>query len=166
MADAMKTCANCGHTQASGEFCEACGTRLPATEAGPTAGAGAPPPPVAPQAPTYAAQAPYSYGPGQYADITQKGFWARFFDFSFKSFVTPSLIKVLFIVFMVVIGLSVIGMIVTGFSASAATGVLFLIGGLIYGFLALLWARVVLEIVIIFFRIHENTEAIKTDVKK
>jgi hypothetical protein len=151
----------------TGDFCEACGARLPVAEPTPAAAPGAVPPPPPPQAPpTYGAQAPYAYTPGQYADITQKGFWSRFFDFSFKSFVTPSLIKVLFIVFMVVIGLSVLGMIVGGFMASAATGVLFLIGGLIYGFLALLWARVILEIVIIFFRIHENTDEIKKDVKK
>jgi len=166
VAEAMKTCANCGHTQATGDFCEACGTRLPVAEAAaPAAGGAAPPPPPQP-APAYVPQPQYAYVPGQYADITQKGFWGRFFDFSFKSFVTPSLIKVLFIVFMVVIGLSVLGMIVTGFVMSPATGVVFLIGGLIYGFLALLWARVLLEVVIIFFRIHENTDEIKKDVKK
>jgi len=168
VAEAMKTCANCGHMQATGDFCEACGSRLPVAEAAPVATAPTPPPPPPPPptSPPYAGQPPYAYAPGPYADVTSKGFWGRFFDFSFKSFVTPSLIKVLFIVFMVVIGLSVLGMIIMGFTMSAATGVFFLIGGIIYGFLALLWARVVLEIVITFFRIHENTDEIKKDVKK
>lgn len=170
MADEMKTCANCGHTQATGDFCEACGTRLPAAGAPPAAevaaaAAAAAPPPPPQAAPAYAAPAPV-YAPGQYAEVTQKGFWSRYFDFSFRSFVTPSLIKVLFIVFMVVIGLSVLGLIINGFMWSAATGVMFLIGGLIYGFLALLWARVVLELVVVFFRIRENTEDIAKNTKK
>lgn len=167
MADEMKTCANCGHTQATGDFCEACGTRLPdaaAPAAAAPAAAAAPPPPPHAAPPQYAA-APV-YAPAQFADITGKGFWSRFFDFSFKTFVTPSLIKVLFIVFMVVIGLSVLGMIIVGFMAGAGTGVMFLIGGLIYGFLMLLWARVILEIVVVFFRIKEDTGEMAKSLKK
>jgi hypothetical protein len=69
-------------------------------------------------------------------------------------------IKVLFVVFMVVIGLSVIGIIVNGFLISAGAGVMMLIGGLIWGFLSLLLARVFLEVVIVFFHIHASTEEI------
>lgn len=128
---------------------------MPDAAAAPAAAAA--PPPYAP-APVYAQ--------GQFSDITGKGFWSRFFDFSFRTFVTPSLIKVLFIVFMVVIGLSVLGMIIIGFMASAGTGVMFLIGGIIYGFLALLWARVILEIVVVFFRIKEDTSDMAKSLKK
>lgn len=39
MADVLRTCANCGHVQTVGDFCEKCGTRLPAA---PAAAAAAP----------------------------------------------------------------------------------------------------------------------------
>ncbi len=93
-----------------------------------------------------------------YNDITGKGFWARFFDFSFKEFITPSVIKVLFIVMMVVIGLSVLGMIVQGFVFFGAVGVVMLIAALIWGFVALLFSRVFLELVMVFFNIHDHTK--------
>jgi hypothetical protein len=158
VADELKTCANCGHAQAAGAFCETCGTKLPdAAAAAPAAAAVPPPPPPAPGAqPT----APVTPPPGRYADLGTKGFWARFFDLSFSDYITPSVIKILFIVIMVVIGLSVIGGIIVGFTVSAGTGVFALIGGLIYGFLALLFSRVFLEVVIVFFHIHDNTQEI------
>ena len=149
MADELKTCANCGNTQATGAFCEACGTTLPAAAAV-AAAAGEPvsssPPPPPP--------------PGRYGDLGTKGFWSRFFDLSFSEYITPSVVKVLFIVIMVVIGLSVLGGIIVGFMASAGTGVFALIGGIIYGFLSLLFARVFLEVIIVFFHIHDNTKEI------
>ena len=37
MADVVRTCANCGNTQTVGDFCEKCGTRMPAAVAPPTA---------------------------------------------------------------------------------------------------------------------------------
>jgi hypothetical protein len=117
-----------------------------------------PPPPVAPQ-PVYATQPAYiPTPPVNYTDITGKGFWSRFFDFSFKEFITPSVIKVLFIVIIVVIGLSMLGMIVEGFVVFGALGVVWLIAALIYGFVALLFSRVFLELVVVFFNIHDNTK--------
>ncbi len=180
MAEIEKTCANCGHTQTTGDFCENCGTRMPpmpAGEAVPPAGApvaaaagiaaggvaaagpgtpaagGSPPPPPSP----YGAQSQYGAPPP--ARRSQKrSFWSRLFDFSFEEFITPTIIKVLFIVAMVVIGLTVLGMIVAGFYSFGALGIMWLVGALIWGFVALLFARVWLELVVIFFRIRDNTE--------
>ena len=170
MADELKTCANCGHGQATGDFCEACGTKLPAESAAAAAATTSPEPPAAEPivpvaAPIAAAAAtqqatptppppPAAYG------MAGRSFWSKFFDLSFSEYITPSVIRVLFIVIMVVIGLSVVGAIVVGFTASAGAGVFALIGGLIYGFLSLLFARVLLEVVMVFFQIHENTRDI------
>jgi hypothetical protein len=162
VADEPMTCANCGHAQATGEFCEACGTKLPA--AAPVAGAAisaAEPMPVAAAASAAAAAtAPPPPPPSVYADITGKGFWTKFFDFSFSDFITPSVIKVLFILFMVVIGLGFLGGVINGFMWSPVLGVFALIGGLIWGFVSLILARVFLEIVIVFFHIHDDTKEI------
>lgn len=198
MVDVEKTCANCGHTQVTGDFCETCGTRMPmapaaepvaqtvvpaaagaatgaaaagtagagaagaagvaaagaAAQAGPvTASAPAAPPPT-PTPPPYTAQPQYGTPP------PRRGFFERLFDFSFQEFITPTIIKALFIIAMVVIGVSVLGMIVAGFTGYGAVGIFWLIGALIWGFIALLFARVGLELVIIFFRIRDNTEEI------
>ncbi len=176
MADEMKTCANCGHTQATGVFCEVCGTKMPegaAVEAAAVATAAAAPeapvvatapPPPAPVAQPVPAQTQYAPAPapqqGAYADITDQGFWTRFFDLSFSHYITPSVIKVLFILFMVVIGLAVIGGIINGFLWSPALGIFALIGGLIGGFVWLILARVFLELVMVFFNINKNTDEI------
>lgn len=162
MADEPMTCANCGHAQATGAFCEACGTKLPAAAA--AVAAATPPAEPAPAAASVPAAAPAAAAPppppSAYADITGKGFWAKFFDLSFSEFVTPSVIKVLFILFMVLIGLGFLGGVINGFLWSPALGVSALIGGLIGGFVALILARVFLEIVIVFFHIHDNTREI------
>jgi hypothetical protein len=110
--------------------------------------------------PVAAQPAPPPPPPGSYADITGKGFWTKFFDFSFSDFITPSVIKVLFILFMVVIGLGFLGGVINGFMWSPVLGVFALIGGLIWGFVSLILARVFLEIVIVFFHIHDNTKEI------
>lgn len=84
MADEMKTCASCGHTQATGAFCEVCGTKLPEAAAAPAPAPEppavapeptvAPPPPPAPVAPPQTAVPPAQpaqpqpqspYAPGQ-----------------------------------------------------------------------------------------------------
>ena len=129
MADVVRTCANCGNTQTAGDFCEKCGTRMPAaptTPAGAAAGAAAaytaarpagPPPSTPPPygvqpqyaaQPQYGAQGPYGaqppggappYGYGQ-----DRGGWGKLFDFSFQGFVTPSTLKVLYIINLALIG--------------------------------------------------------------
>jgi hypothetical protein len=87
-----------------------------------------------------------------------RGFFSKLFDFSFESFITPSIIKVLFILLIVVIGLGALGMIIAGFVQSALVGLLTLIIVVpIGGFLYVLFARVWLEIIVVLFRIEENT---------
>jgi hypothetical protein len=134
---------------------------VPPAAAAPVAAAAAatPPPPPPPAAQPQYAPAPQAQ-PGAYADITDKGFWSKFFDLSFRHYITPSVIKVLFILFMVVIGLSVIGAIINGFLWSPAMGVFALIGGLIGGFVWLILARVFLEVIMVFFNIDRSTEGI------
>ena len=87
-----------------------------------------------------------------------RGFFGKLFDFSFETFITPSIIKVLFILILVVIGIGALGFVIAAFSQSAVLGLVVLIIGVpIGGFLYILFARVWLEIVVVLFRIEENT---------
>ncbi|MBN1632264.1 MAG: DUF4282 domain-containing protein [Thermoleophilia bacterium] len=135
MADVARTCANCGNVQAVGDFCEKCGTRMPAASsvaaAAPAAGAagaaaastaarsstpppvGAPPatpPPTTP--PPYGGQpqygAPPQYAAPQYGYAQKREGWSKLFDFSFQGFVTPGTLKTLYIINLAAIGLFVL----------------------------------------------------------
>ena len=105
-----------------------------------------PPPPDTPQAPS----ATPASGP-------ERGFFARLFDLSFSEFVTPSIIKVIFIVGIVLAGL----MSLFVFAAFANQGGGAIVAGLVLAplvfFVYVLFARVLSEVYLILFRIEENT---------
>ncbi len=85
-----------------------------------------------------------------------KSFFQSLFDFSFTSFVTPKLIKILYGISLVLIAIAVIALIVSGFSSGVGLGLLFLfIVGPLYGIFLVLFARMYMEILIAIFRIVE-----------
>lgn len=83
------------------------------------------------------------------------GFFNALFDFSFSSFITTRIIKVLYILSIVAIGLGALGIFITLASRGAAG----IIGGLIlapiFFVLYVIFARVWMEIIIVIFRIAE-----------
>lgn len=85
------------------------------------------------------------------------GFFGSLFDLSFTHFVIPKIIKFLFILVLVGIGLMVLGMIIAGFSNGFGTGLFVLIiGAPLAGLLAVLYARALLEIIIVLFRMEQH----------
>jgi uncharacterized protein DUF4282 len=86
-----------------------------------------------------------------------KGFLASLFDTSFASLITPRVIKVIYIITMVVIGLAALFWIVAAFSQSVALGVVVLvIAAPLVSLLYLIYTRVFLEVIIALFRIMES----------
>jgi len=90
-----------------------------------------------------------------------KGFFESLFDFSFTSFITSKIIKMLY-------GLSIAGaallalvLITAGFNVSAGTGLFTLIflAPLVF-LLGVIYSRVILELVIVLFRISEHAAEI------
>jgi uncharacterized membrane protein len=91
----------------------------------------------------------------------KKGFFPVLFDFSFTTLMTPKLVKILFGIVIVVAGLGALFLIISSFEASIPAGVLMLIiGGPLLFLLSVLYARVILETVIVLFRISEHTAEI------
>jgi len=86
-----------------------------------------------------------------------KGFFTSLFDISFKSFITTRVISVLYVLVMVALGIGAIVFVAAGFAQNSATGVVFLILSPIGFIFYLLYVRVLLEVVVILFRIHDNT---------
>jgi len=89
------------------------------------------------------------------------GFFQALFDFSFTSFVTTKLIKVLYGLSICAAGLIALILIVVAFQASPAAGVVaLLIGGPLYFLFIVTVSRVWLEVLMVIFRISEHTAEI------
>jgi hypothetical protein len=88
----------------------------------------------------------------------QKGFFASLFDMSFTEFVTTRIIHVLYIIAIVLAGIGALTILGSGFASGRGAGIL---GGLVLApVMFLFWvlcARVWLEVIIVAFRIAENT---------
>jgi hypothetical protein len=90
-----------------------------------------------------------------------KGFFESLFDFSFTTFVTSKLVKLLYVLSIVGAALVSLFLIVIGFTVSIVLGVLMLlIGGPLLFLLSMIYARVFLEVMIVIFRISEHTAEI------
>lgn len=82
---------------------------------------------------------------------------AAMLDFSFSRFITLSVIKLLYIVGLVLIALAWLGMTVASFAAGIAQGVGVLVIGAVVAVIYMVLFRVWLELIVIIFRIGENT---------
>lgn len=91
-----------------------------------------------------------------------KGFFARLFDFSFSEFITPSLIKVLYAISLLLIGLVgliwIIGTLATGGGALEILMIIILAPILMFVYVIL--ARVWLELIMVAFSIKGLLEEI------
>ncbi len=90
-----------------------------------------------------------------------KGFFGSLFDFSFTALVTSKVIKILYGLSIVGAAFVAIAIIVGAFNNSVGLGLVTLIIGAPLLFLIyVIYARVLLEIIIVIFRIMEHTAEI------
>lgn len=83
------------------------------------------------------------------------------FDFSFTKFVTPNIARVLYAIAVGLAGLITVVLILVGFSASTLSGVLAIIFLPAIVFLpATIYARVLLEMIIVVFRVADRLETL------
>ena len=99
-------------------------------------------------------------GMSQTADA--RGFLSALFDFSFTSFVTPKIIKVLYVLILVMTSLSALIFTIGAFRLSAGFGLLTLVIGdpLFIIIVMALW-RLILESFVVRFRIAEDVRAMR-----
>ena len=91
--------------------------------------------------------------------MPERGFLSSLFDISFSSLITTKVIKVLYVLSMILIGLGALVIIGGAFADSAAAGVIVLvIVAPLLALLYLVYVRVLLEIVIVIFRIGETNQ--------
>lgn len=110
----------------------------------------APPPP--PQPP---AEQPRRYG-----------FFESLMDTTFDHLITPTMIRFLYIVAMVLIALGALAVIIAAFAESAGGGVVALILVPIFALIYLIVTRLWLELVIVIFKIRDATEEVAANTRK
>ncbi len=160
MAGTSANCQSCNRPLTSGTaFCVHCGAPVVGMAPPP------PPPPAAETPPSYSTPPPGlgtvgfgGPGPESHIPLTHRGFLPSLFDLSFTSLVATKIIKVLYAITILLIGLTALGFIVAAFHQSSGTGVIvLLILAPLFSLFYIVCARVYVEIVIALFRIMENT---------
>jgi hypothetical protein len=92
--------------------------------------------------------------------MPEKGFFPSLFDIGFTSWITPRVIKVLYVLGMVGIALFLVIIIIASFANDPASGIfVLLIVAPLGGLLWLIFWRMYLEGILVLFRIMEHTGA-------
>ena len=94
--------------------------------------------------------------------MQERGFFGALFDVSFTSFITTRIIKVLYIITLVLIGLGALAFVIAAFANSIIGGLFTLIiAAPLVALLYVIYTRVILEVLIAVFRIMElNAEQV------
>ena len=96
-------------------------------------------------------------GPSFSAGVEGGSFFKRLFDISMTSFVTPSIIKLLFVLAIIGVTIGSAVMLITGLATFGDGGGLLVLLAPILWLLGIIYWRVLLELVIVLFRIERNT---------
>jgi hypothetical protein len=114
------------------------------------------------QGQAYPGQGAPGYPVPTQAASSAKGFVSSLFDFGFNSFVTPKVVKVVYVLVMIVLGLAGLAFAFSAFEYSAVAGifVLLIVAPLFFFIYLALW-RIALEIFVVIFRIADDLRAIR-----
>jgi hypothetical protein len=97
---------------------------------------------------------------------SEKPPFSAIFDFSFTEFISIDLIRVLYVFAFIVAGLTMVGTILSGFSNGIWWGIGSIIMAPVVFFVIIFTARISLEMMIVLFRIAENTKETADNTKK
>lgn len=95
-----------------------------------------------------------------------KGFFTNLFDFSFSEFIVPQIIKILYGIGILGSALTALWFIVGGFHGSVFTAILAIIFSPVVFVIAVILVRVYLEVVMVLFRIADNTTKMTKEDKE
>ncbi|MDQ3757697.1 MAG: DUF4282 domain-containing protein [Actinomycetota bacterium] len=90
----------------------------------------------------------------------EKGFFASLFDFSFSSLITPKIIRVVYVLITIAVGLFSLSILFSFAASDDGNAVLGLILAPLAFLLYMIFARIYLEIVIVVFRMGEDVRRI------
>jgi hypothetical protein len=118
-------------------------------------GPGAIPPPAGPPYGPSTGGSPYGQpgGPGAPA---AKGFFSALFDFSFSSFITPMIVKAVYVLALVALGLAWLLFLVVAFSRNPVGGLFVLVIGPVIVLIYLAFIRMTLEFYLAIVRMSQD----------
>ncbi|MGW8568014.1 DUF4282 domain-containing protein [Isoptericola sp. NPDC055881] len=87
------------------------------------------------------------------------GFLGALFDYSFSRYITPSVVKVVYIIVTVLVALAWLGGLAASFQSSVWAGILFLVFGWIVALVYLAIARITLEFFVAVITVSEKVNA-------
>ena len=91
-----------------------------------------------------------------------RNFLNALFDFGFTSFVTPKVVKVLYLLIVIVVGLSAVAFAVTMLASNLVLGlIVLLIGAPLYFLVVTALYRITLEFFMVIFRMAEDIRALR-----
>ena len=117
------------------------------------------PPPQVPEAPP-------ADGAGSALWREARALFSLLFDLSFKQFLTPRLIRLLYVLSLLAAVLSALAWMASGFREGVLQGLFTLVTGPVAFFLYLLGARVVMEVLLAIFRIAERLDRSPPDTHR
>jgi hypothetical protein len=118
-----------------------------------------PPPPPIPGSGPLPGPGPFPVGQqGPSPSAADGPFFNRLFDLSFSQFITPSIIKLLFILAITLTSLIALFFLIGGLAQIDEGDIFFVILAPICWLFGIIYSRVLLELVIVFFRIERNTK--------
>lgn len=89
----------------------------------------------------------------------EPGFFGRLFDTSFKTFITLSIVQLVYKVFIGLAALGTVGFIIVCFAADSAAGIVALVVSPLFFLGYVIMVRIYLEVVVVLFRIEANTRS-------
>ena len=158
-------CTSCGNSRdPNTAYCVHCGAATQPAPSAQASGNSAPPPP-APRSPTppFTGAPPRAASPSfivneHPASLTQQGVFASLFDVTFTSLVTTKLVRVLYVLAMIWVGLTALFYVIAGFHLGTTAGVLMLfVVAPISSLFFLGLTRILLETCIVLFQIMANS---------
>jgi hypothetical protein len=98
----------------------------------------------------------YPSAGGPPPNVGQGGFFAALFDFSFGSFVTPKIVKLVYVLATIALALFYVVFVIAAFSNSAGAGVLVLLVGAVVALVYLAFIRMTLEFYFAIVRMSQD----------
>jgi hypothetical protein len=86
-----------------------------------------------------------------------KGFFTTLFDFSFSEFIVPKIVKILFGIGILAAAIGALAFIFWGFRGGVVGGIITIILSPVVFIIYTILVRVYLEVVLVLFRIADNT---------
>lgn len=96
----------------------------------------------------------------------RSGFFEALMDTKFDRLITPSLIRFLYVVAMIVLAIGALIAIIAGFAESAGTGIVLLILAPIFALIYLIVTRLWLELIVVAFKIREAAEEVAVNTRR